>query len=83
MLVASETAGKAAELIQRTVGHLEKAGIGVKPDRLRRRGVRLLPVPSRARAVRGHPATMIVIDEAACVPDKVYTAIRGTRAAAK
>jgi len=87
VLVASETAEKAAELIQRTVGHLATAGIRVRADRLRRHGVRMengariLPVPSRAGAVRGYPATMVVIDEAACVPDAVYTALRGTRAA--
>jgi hypothetical protein len=38
-------------------------------------------MPSRSGAVRGYPATMVVIDEAATVPDAVYTALRGTRAA--
>jgi len=87
ILVASETAEKAAELIERAVGFLDKAGYRLRRDKYRRHGVRLengarlLPVPSRAGAVRGYPATMVVIDEAACVPDEVYTALRGTRAA--
>ena len=86
ILVASETAEKAAELIQRAAHYLDKAGIAHHPDRRRKHGLqtengaRLLPLPARHSAVRGHAATMVIIDEAACVPDQVYTAIRGTRA---
>ena len=87
VLVCSETAEKAAELIQRTIKILAKLGFHARPDKLRKNGFvfpngsRLLPMPTRAGAVRGYAATMVIIDEAATVPDKVYTAIRGTRAA--
>lgn len=86
VLVASETAEKAAELIGRSSLYLAKAGIATRPDPRRKHGLRtatgarLLPLPARHSAVRGHHATMVIIDEAACVPDQVYTAIRGTRA---
>ena len=87
VLVSAETAEKAAELIQRTVDHLKKLGVHARPDKLRKNGfifpngARILPMPSRPGAVRGYPATMVIIDEAATVPDAVFTAIRGTRAA--
>lgn len=86
VLVVSETAEKAGELVQRAVQHLEKIGFLAKPDKLRRHGVRfangsrILPVPQRDGSVRGYPATLILVDEAALVSDKVWTAISGTRA---
>lgn len=85
-LVVSETAEKAAELVLRTLRKLEAAGLPMRPDPLRKNGfqtpegARILPVPSRDGAVRGYPATLIVVDEAAKVPDKVWTALNGTRA---
>lgn len=87
VLVISETAEKAAELVQRVARHLAAAGLDLTPDPLRKHGFRtsngsrILPVPSRPGAVRGYPATMVLVDEAAVVPDSMWAALSGTRAA--
>jgi hypothetical protein len=85
IIVLSETAEKAAELVERVRGHLTRAGVAFSADRLRWRGLagaegsRILPVPARGGSLRGHPATMILVDEAAVVPDKLWVALSGTR----
>ena len=87
VLVVSETAEKAAELVYLVRQLLEKAGYELTPDPLRKNGYRIangsriLPVANRPGAIRGYHAQLVIVDEAALIGDKMWAAIAGTRAA--
>ena len=86
ILIVSQTEARAAELAERAAQFCEKAGFRVRRDRQRplgwrlANGARILPLPTQQSKVRGFPATLVILDEAALIPDDVYYAITGTRA---
>ena len=81
VVVLSSGEDLAAEFVWKVEGFLRSAGVEVRPDRRRRigrmigNGSRIVGMaPGEARA-RGMTATMLVLDEAAWIPDSIYEAV--------
>ena len=90
VLIGAPTERQAAELVDKCAGYLRKLEVEFQNDRrhraglvLRETGARILGLPNSESSTRGYAATFLIIDEAARVPDEVYTALRPTLAAAK
>lgn len=88
VLIVSATEAQAGELFHRVETWL--AHLGEDTRRLRARsfgltvcstGARLRALPCRQRALRGYTATMVILDEAAEIPDDVYHSLAGTLSA--
>lgn len=86
LLVLSATEAHAAELVEQTLDLLRPLGLTPRRTRSRRRfdfhiaGSRIRALPCTDRAVRGHTASFVIVDEAALVPDVVLEALTGTLA---
>jgi len=80
VLCVAPTLRQSAELIRKVVAFLGKAGVAYQGGRLGcelKNGSRVVAVPGNEANVRGFSApSLIVIDEAARVPDLLYKALR-------
>ncbi len=89
-VVLSPSIRQSAEMLRKVTGFLEAAGQrwgrdGVNRHSLELRGgSRLVALPAKENTIRGFSApSLIVVDEAAHVPDGVYRAVRPMLAAAR
>lgn len=78
-LVVAATQNQAEELVARAATYLDKVAIPYRRDP--RNGIRLangsriLALPNREESIRGYSADLILIDEAAFVPDETFEAL--------
>jgi hypothetical protein len=87
-VVVSPSARQSAETLRKIAAFLRQAGIAPRPDGVNRHslvlpnGSRAVALPGRESTIRGFSApALVVIDEAALVPDQVYQAVRPMLAA--
>lgn len=90
VLIVSATENHAAEIAQRIrailntldIDHHKTTGTGRQHDyQIPHTQARFLALPCTESAARGLSATLIILDEAALVPDKVWHSLAGTQAA--
>ena len=82
-VIVSPSARQSAEMLRKVAAFLRLAGVQARTDGVNRfslllnSGSRAVALPSRESTIRGFSApSLIVIDEAALVPDEVYRAVR-------
>ena len=80
VLCVAPTLRQSTELVRKVGGFLSAAGVGFRGGRLGcalKNGARVVAVPGNEANVRGFSApSLIVVDEAARVPDLLYKALR-------
>lgn len=76
VVVAAETERQSGELVRKVEGLLGRMGVKASGGRLRN-GSRIVGLPGERGAVRGYSAvSLLLIDEAAQVPDSLYRTLR-------
>jgi len=83
-IIVSSTERQSAETLRKVAGFIQTAGISARPDRSNRfslelpgTGSRIIALPSSDKTVRGFSkVSLLMLDEAARVPDPLYYALR-------
>ncbi|MBM3734461.1 MAG: hypothetical protein FJW39_01635 [Acidobacteria bacterium] len=88
VVIVSPSQRQSAEMLRKIAGFLRRAGLSPKPDGANRYSLlmlnqsRAVALPGKENTIRGFSApSLVVVDEAALVPDAVYSAVRPMLAA--
>lgn len=83
VLIASPTERQSTYLVNKCAAHLRALDIPVKFDnrhhtalKLTRYGSQIIGLPNQADTIRGFTVDFLIVDEAARVPDELFTALR-------
>jgi hypothetical protein len=82
ILVIAPTERQSGELVAKAAGHLSALGLRVRGDGRNKISLvlpnasRIVGLPNKEKNIRGFTADMLLVDEAARVPDDLYDAVR-------